>query len=253
MMTSDRDGTLLGSVRRAIAVVDVVANAQRPMPVKAIAQAAGLTLGTTYNIVRTLLHEGFLANEPDGLVLGHRFPSLQARETDGVFFARTRATLRHISQELGVTACLSRFTDGEIHVIDVVESPHWPRLDFWVGMQDSAHASAFGKRILSDLEAEDCLDYLSRHPLEKFTKNTIIDQRTLLNHLDAYPVASVDIEESVVGYCCLAVPVRAPGVVASLAVSAPAVAAPVDVSQVVKRMQAAASRLSLSLGANRLA
>lgn len=252
MMTSDSDGTLLGSVQRAIALVDVVANAQRPLPVKAIAQASGLTLGTAYNIVRTLVYEGVLAHEPDGLVLGDRFPSLQPQETDGVVLARTRATLRHVSQEFGVTACLARFTDGEVHVVDIVEPPDVPRLDFRVGVQDSAHASAFGKRILSDLEPEDCLDYLSRHPLAKLTKNTVTDQRTLLQHLADYPIASVDVEESVVGYHCLAVPVHAPGVVGSLAVSAPAVAVPVDVSQVVKRMQAAASRLSLTLGAARL-
>ncbi|MET0886172.1 MAG: IclR family transcriptional regulator [Mycetocola sp.] len=248
MMTSDGDGTLLGSVQRAIALVDVVANAQRPLPVKAIAQASGLTLGTAYNIVRTLVHEGFLAHEPDGLVLGSRFPSLQPQETDGVVLARTRATLRQVSQEFGVAACLSRFTDGEVYVVDIVEPPQAPRLDFWVGMQDSAHASAFGKRILGDLEEEDRLEYLSRHPLEKFTKNTITDQRTLLQHLAQYPIASVDAEESIAGYHCLAVPVQAPGVIGSLAVSGPAVAAPVDVSQVVKRMQAAASRLSLTLG-----
>jgi DNA-binding IclR family transcriptional regulator len=251
-MTTDRDGTLLGSVQRAIALTDVVANAQRPLPVKAIAQASGLTLGTTYNIVRTLVYEGFLSHEPDGLVLGHRFLSLQSQETEGVFFAKVRASLRNVSKEFGTTACLSRYDDGEIHVVDFVEAAHRPRLDFWVGLQDSAHASALGKRILSDLKTGERLDYLSRHPLEKLTPNTISDQRTLLAHLGANRAASIDMEEYIVGHNCLAVPVQAPGVVASLAVSAPANAAPVDVGQVVKRMQVAASRLSLHLAAGRL-
>jgi DNA-binding IclR family transcriptional regulator len=252
MMTSDRDGTLLSSVQRAIALVDVVANAKRPLPVKAIAQASGLTLGTTYNIVRTLVHEGFLSHEPDGLVLGHRFPSLQSQEKEGVLLARVRATLRHVSQELGVTACLSRFEDGEIHIVDVVEASHTPRVEVWLRPQDSGHASALGKRILSDLETEDRLEYLSRHPLEKFTQNTISDRRTLLQHFEVYRCASIDVEEYAIGHHCLAVPVQAPGVIGSLAVSAPADAAPVDLAQVVKRMQTAASRLSLSLGTDRL-
>lgn len=253
MMTGDRDGTLLGSVQRAIAVLDVVANARRPLPVKAIAQASGLTLGTTYNIVRTLVHEGVLQHEPDGLILGHRFSSLQPERTDGVFLARARATLREVSGELGVAACLSRFADGEVHVVDIVEGPHKPRVPLWVGPQDSAHASAFGKRILSDLATEDRLDYLARHPLKKLTRNTISDRRTLLQHLDTYRSASIDMEEYVLGYHCLAVPVQAPGVIGSLAVTAPAEAAPIDVAQVVKRMQSAASRLSLTLGADGLA
>jgi DNA-binding IclR family transcriptional regulator len=252
MMAGDRDGTLLGSVQRAIALTDIVANAHRPLPVKAIARASGLTLGTTYNIVRTLVHEGILSHEPDGLVLGPRFPTLRSQQMDGVFLARVRAALRTISRELGTTACLSRYDDGEVHVVDFVEAAHRPRPDFWVGLQDSAHASALGKRILSDLETEDRLDYLSRHPLEKFTRNTISDRGVLLQHLAAYRCASTDVEEYAVGFSCLAVPVHAPGVIASLAVSAPTDAAPVDVAYVVKRMQAVASQLSLHVGVDQL-
>ncbi|WP_354497792.1 IclR family transcriptional regulator [Mycetocola sp. 2940] len=249
---TERDGTLLGSVQRAIALVDIVANAQRPLPVKVIARQAGLTLGTTYNIVRTLVHEGFLTHEPDGIVLGPRFPGLFPQETDGVFLARIRTALRAISEDLGAAACFSRWRDGEIEAVDLVEYPQHPRLEFWVGLQHSAHATALGKRILGDLETEDRLDYLSRHPLETFTPNTIGDRTVLLQQLDAHRCASVDVEEYLVGFNCLAVPVQAPGLIGSLAITAPADSAPVDVAQLVKRMQAAASRLSLSVAADRL-
>ena len=243
----------MGSVSRALALVDVVANASRPLPVKALAQASGLTLGTTYNIVRTLVHEGYLRTEPDGLVLGHRFPGLRAREADGVFIARVRATLREVTEELGATAYLSRFTDGEVHLVDIVDAVNSPRVEVWVGLDNSAHASALGKSILGALDENERLDYLSRHPLEKLTPNTVIDRDVLLHQLRDEPHASFDLEEYVLGFNCLAVPVRAPGVIASLAVSAPADVRPVDVTDVVKRMQASAARLSLQLGADRLA
>lgn len=252
-MERERDGTLLGSVSRALALVDVVANASRPLQVKALAQASGLTLGTTYNIVRTLVHEGYLRTEPDGLVLGPRFPGLRAREADGVFVARVRSTLREVTEELGATAYLSRFTDGEVHLVDVVDAVDSPRVEVWVGLDNSAHASALGKRILGELTVEERLDYLSRHPLEQLTPNTVVDRRTLLRQLHEYPLASFDQEEYVLGFNCLAVPVRAPGVIASLAISAPADVRPADLADVVKRMQASAARLSLQLGADRLA
>ena len=252
-MARERDRTLLGSVSRALALVDVVANASRPLPVKALAQASGLTLGTTYNIVRTLVHEGYLRTEPDGLVLGHRFPGLRAREADGVFIARVRATLREVTEELGATAYLSRFTDGEVHLVDIVDAVNSPRVEVWVGLDNSAHASALGKSILGALDENERLDYLSRHPLEQLTPNTLIDRQLLLQQLEEHPLASFDQEEYVLGFNCLAVPVRAPGVVASLAVSAPADIRPVDIADVVQRMQASAARLSLQLGADRLA
>lgn len=251
-MTHEQDGTLLGSVQRALLLVDIVANASRPLPVKALARTSGLTLGTAYNIVRTLVYEGYLRSEPDGLVLGHRFPSLRAREEDGVFISRVRATLRSVTEELGATAYLSRFTDGEVHLIDVVDAANSPRVEVWVGLDNSAHASALGKRILGELAGPERLDYLSRHPLEKLTPNTILDQRVLLRQLDEHRCAAVDQEEYMLGFNCLAVPVRAPGVIASLAISAPADAAPVDVLAVLERMQASAARLSLELGADGL-
>lgn len=250
---TERGGTLLGSIQRAITLVDMVANAPRPLPVKALASSAGLSLGTTYNIVRTLVHEGYLAREPDGLVLGKRFPSLQSKDADGVFLARVRSALREVSEEFGATAYLSRFDDGEVHVVDIVESAAHPRVEFWVGMHESAHATALGKRILADLDPEQRLDYLSRHPLASLTKNTISDRRTLLRQLDSSGCTSIDVEEYVIGNNCLAVPVRAPGVIASLAISAPSEDTPDDVVDVAERMLAAAARLSLQLGADRLA
>lgn len=250
---TERGGTLLGSIQRAIALVDMVANAPRPLPVKALASASGLTLGTTYNIVRTLVHEGYLTHEPDGLVLGQRFPTLRGHDADGVFLARVRSALRDVSDEFGATAYLSRFDDGEVHVVDIVESATQPRVEFWVGLHDSAHATALGKRILADLEPEERLDYLSRHPLESLTQNTICDRRTLLRQLEYSGCTSIDVEEYAIGSNCLAVPVRAPGVIASLAISAPSDAAPDDVVDVAERMLAAAARLSLQLGADRLA
>lgn len=249
---TEREGTLLGSVQRAIALVDIVANAQRPLPVKAVAQSAGLTLGTSYNIVRTLVHEGFLVHEPDGLVLGPRFSGLLTDQRDGVILARVRSALRSVSEELGATAYFSRLADGEVEVVDIVEAAQHPRVPFSVGVKDSAHATALGKRILSELNTDERLEYLSRHPLERFTPHTISDQSMLLQHLDAHPCASIDAEEYAIGLTCLAVPVRAPGLIGSLAISAPAGTAPADLSGLVEQMRSAASRLSLSVGVDRL-
>ena len=117
--------TLISSVQRALKVVDIVAGAPRPMPVKAVAQASGLSLGTAYNLTRTLVHEGYLVAEPDGLVLGLRFPSLRGADA-GVFLARVRQTLHHVAAENGATAYLARFSDGMVSIIDIVDATGAP-------------------------------------------------------------------------------------------------------------------------------
>lgn len=83
--------------------------------------------GTTYNLVRTLVHEGYLTSEPDGLLLGTRFPSFQQQiGARGVFLARVRAALREVTEDVGATAYLSRFDDGEMHLVDIVDAVRNP-------------------------------------------------------------------------------------------------------------------------------
>lgn len=241
--------TLIGSVQRALRLVDIVANSPRPMSAKMLAAATGLTVGTTYNLVRTLIHEGYLASERDGLVLGRRFPTFHAGlDARGVFLARVRQALHEVTEEVGATAYLSRYDDGEVHLVDIVDAAHNPRVELWVGLHSSAHATALGKRILADLTEEDRLDYLSRHRLEELTPRTISDRRTLLTQLEHGPGWSIDEQEYSIGSTCVAVPVIAPNVTASLAVSLPAERAAVD-HELVGALTRAAQQLSLQLGA----
>lgn len=248
MNAPEAEPTLIGSVQRALRLVDIVANSPRPMPVKTLSAVTGLTTGTTYNLVRTLIHEGYLTSEPDGLVLGTRFPAFQS-ETDarGVFLARVRAALRTVTDEVGATAYLSRYHDGEMHLVDIVDAVRNPRIELWVGLDASAHATALGKQILADLSDDERLDYLSRHRLEELTPRTISDRRTLLTQLEHSPGFAVDQEEYAIGNTCVAVPVIAPNVMASLAISLPSEHV-VD-RRLVMRMQQTARRLSLQLGA----
>lgn len=242
--------TLIGSVQRALRLVDIVANSPRPLPTKMLVAVTGLTPGTTYNLVRTLIHEGYLRAEPDGLVLGERFPTFQ-REIDsrGVFLARVRAALRSVTDDVGATAYLSRYDDGEMHLVDIVDAERNPRVELWVGLQSSAHATALGKQILAELPDEDRFDYLSRHRLEELTPRTISNRRTLLMQLEHSRGWTVDHEEYIIGATCVAVPVVAPHITASLAISLPSDQAVVD-RTLVTRLQTAARRLSLQLGAD---
>jgi len=252
LSAAEAEPTLIGSVQRALRLVDIVANSPRPLPTKMLAAITGLTPGTTYNLVRTLIHEGYLSVEPDGLVLGARFPTFQREiDTRGVFLARVRAALRSVTDEVGATAYLSRYDDGEMHLIDIVDAEQNPRVELWVGLQSSGHATALGKQILAELPDDDRLDYLSRHRLEELTPRTISDRRTLLTQLEHSPGWTLDQEEYVIGATCVAVPVIAPNVTASLAISLPSDQAIVD-RELVAKLQRAARRLSIQLGADAL-
>src|SRR3954470_5257290 len=65
--------TLIQSVQRALRLIEVIAEHGGRARAKEIARAAGLPLGTTYHLLRTCAHEGWLQRLDDGsYVLGHR-------------------------------------------------------------------------------------------------------------------------------------------------------------------------------------
>ena len=235
--------TLIASVQRALHLVDCVAAAVHPVTAKSLARHLDLSLGTTYNLARTLVHEGYLSAEHDGYVLGPQFPALTSSR-DGVAVAHGREILKAVRDELKVPAYLTRYDDGEISIIDIVDDRTCPRLDLWVGVQDSAHATAFGKQILASLGPEDRLDYLSRHAMADLTPHTISDPRVLLHALERCATITVDHQEYALGYTCVAVPVVTPTMIGAIAVSAPAERQGQVESRAVT-LQRAAGRLSL--------
>ncbi|TFD82231.1 IclR family transcriptional regulator [Cryobacterium fucosi] len=247
-MPQDRQ-TLISSVQRALKLVDIVATAARPLPVKAIANAAGLSLGTAYNLTRTLVHEGYLAAEPDGLVLGDRFPSLRGTDHAGVFLARVRQTLRRVAEEQDATAYLARFSAGEVRLIDIVDQTGVPRPELWSALADGAHATALGKQILAQLSREQRAEYLTRHPQVRFTPRMTTSRRAVLNHLQRGAESTADREVYRLGHSCVAVPVRAPGVMAALAVTVPGDRFDSGLEGITHQLRAAAATLAHQLGA----
>ncbi|HEY6740704.1 MAG TPA: IclR family transcriptional regulator [Actinopolymorphaceae bacterium] len=241
-----REPTLISSVQRALRLLDAVSLADRPVPAKKLAAATGQALPTTYHLLRTLVYEGYLTRVDDGYLLGDRLTSLTDRSRGQKIATRVRPTLRILHEELGVASYLSSYENGEISILDVVDSPSAPRVDLWVGFHDAGHATAVGKSILACLPEEDRKDYLSRHQLSDLTPNTITNRRALLEHLHRQRTYALDKGEYAIGTACLATPVQLPGHTGAVAVSLPTRRLPevLDHRQALTR---AARRIELAL------
>jgi DNA-binding IclR family transcriptional regulator len=216
--------TLIESVRRALNLLDVVGEAGRPLPAKTLARRAGLPLPTAYHLLRTLVHEGYLTRlEGLGYVLGDRVAALSARQAEpGARVARFHPILRQLHEDLSAAAYLSVLSDGEITVVDVVDSPSTPRVDLWVGFHEAAHATALGKAVLSALDDPARRAYLAEHEMPDLTPRTVTDQRVLLRQLATGGDYALDREEYALGTACVAAPVPSRSLVAAVAVSVPA-------------------------------
>jgi IclR family acetate operon transcriptional repressor len=236
--------TLIQSVQRALRLLEVLAEHGGRARAKELARATGLPLATTYHLLRTCTHEGWLQRLDDGsYVLGHRIDVVREHGTAARGVAHARPALEWLRDELGGAVYLARYVDGEIVVGEIVDSPRAPRIDLWVGVHDAGHATALGKSILGQLPAGERDDYLARHPLHDLTPRTIVDRRRL--RLPGPGDVAVDDGEYAVGVCCLAAPVRTPGAIGAVGVvSSPSAVGLADTHRTV---MAGAGRVSRAL------
>jgi DNA-binding IclR family transcriptional regulator len=233
--------TLIQSVQRALRIIEVVAEHDGRARAKEVSRAAGLPLATTYHLLRTCAHEGWLQRLDDGsYVLGHRIDVVRSQGTAARGIAHARPALEWLRDELGGAVYLARYVDGEIVVAEIVDSVRAPRIDLWVGVHDAGHATALGKCILGQLATSDQDDYLTRHPLHDLTPRTTIDRRRLL--LPTPREVAVDDGEYALGVCCLAAAVASGGPAGAVAV----VSAPSRIGQpwVRRTLLAGAERVS---------
>ncbi len=207
-------------MQRALRLVEAVGALEGRAHAKELARAVGLSPSTTYHLLRTLAFEGYLHRREDGTyVLGPAFARVTGSGGAASMTSRVRPVMQELRDELRCPVYLAVYEDGEIAVVDIVDSPRYPSIDLWVGIHDSAHATALGKCILGVLEADVRGEYLARHPLHALTRRTVTDPRVLEHEIRRSPRLVRDEEEYALGVQCLAVPVVTSELVGSVAVA----------------------------------
>lgn len=223
-------GGLVGSVQRALRVLEAVASAGDGVTAKAVARRCGFKLSTTYHLLGTLVHEGYLVRLPNarGYGLGYQVAGLHQRLHEQLLPSPGVAdALRHAHRVGGTAVYFSVLRDAHLVVADVVDSPHAPRVrPLDVGFHEAAHATAFGKVLLAFLPADRRRDHLAGAGLRRLTGRTITrlaDLEEQLARVRATGVAD-EIEEFRPDLACVAAPVRDDRgtVVGAVAASAPA-------------------------------
>jgi IclR family acetate operon transcriptional repressor len=212
--------TLIQSVQRALRLIEVLAEHDGRARAKELARASGLPLATTYHLLRTCAHEGWLQRLDDGsYVLGHRIDVVRGHGSAARAVAHARPALEWLRDELSGAVYLARYVDGEIVVSEIVDSPRAPRIDLWVGIHDAGHATALGKSVLGQLPTAGRDDYLDRHPLHDLTPRTVVDRRRL--RLPLPGGVAVDDGEYAVGVSCVAAAVATPDGIGAVGVVCP--------------------------------
>ncbi|MFD5130658.1 MULTISPECIES: IclR family transcriptional regulator [Streptomyces] len=216
--------TLIGSVQRAMRLLETVAEHEYGAPAKQLARETGLALPTTYHLLRTLVHEGYLRRDKGLFFLGdaaERLSSSGARQ-------KRRSTvvdaLAHWRDLLGVPVYYAAYREGEIEVMCVSDTPGNPAVEEWADFRETGHAHAIGQCLLSQLDEDARRDHLDRYPVRPLTPYTVRDNHSLLRRLERVrrmePVT--ERQEYALGAVCAAIPLTLGTTAATMAISLPA-------------------------------
>ncbi|MGW8762067.1 IclR family transcriptional regulator [Streptomyces sp. NPDC055815] len=215
--------TLIGSVQRALRLLEAVASHAEGAPAKQLARETGLPLPTTYHLLRTLTHEGYLLRDKGVFVLGDAAVRLAGGGDVQNRRIKIEDSLAHWRDEIGVPIYFALYREGEIELVAVADTPNAPAVEEWADFRETAHAHAIGQCLLSQLDLKSRQDHLDRHPVEAITPYTVRNQRVFLERLGSLdrmaPV--VERQEYALGTVCAAIPITAGSTAATMAISLP--------------------------------
>lgn len=157
---------------------------QGPLTARALSVSTGIVLPTTYHLLRTLVHEGYLRRCPDGrYALGEQFASVAQLERRARGLRLIREEMAELSAAGRISVSLGALRANEIVVTQFVAHPCAPRFECWPGIALPAHATAIGKTILAQMEPHQRADYLNMHGFDVFTSHTVTTPRRLEDEL----------------------------------------------------------------------
>lgn len=215
--------TLIGSVQRALRLLEAVGAHRDGAPAKQLAREAGLPLPTAYHLLRTLTHEGYLRRENGVFLFGAVAERLVG---DGALQnrrSRMTQSLGRWRDIIGAPVYCAVYRDGEIELVAVADAPATPAVDEWAAFQETGHAHAIGQCLLSQLDEKAREDHLDRHPVRPLTRYSVRDRAALLERLRSLERTEPVIErqEYALGTVCAAIPIAAGFTAAAMAISVP--------------------------------
>lgn len=160
--------TLIGSVQRAMRLLDALTS-EREATAKKLARLTGVPLATTYHLLRTLVHEGYVERDRGVFRLGPAACALTGPEERRGAASRRADWLRALRAELEAEVYCGVYESGEIRTVDYADSLARPRKEEWTDFRPAGWAHALGRCLLGQLTPEARREYLSRYPMWALT------------------------------------------------------------------------------------
>jgi IclR family acetate operon transcriptional repressor len=222
------DTPAIQSLDRGLAILEAVAAASRPVPLRQLTDLIGINRSSVFRLANTLRQRRFLAHPKDSkdYILGPtawRLSRRYGRTVLGTFFHHY---LQELTATLGETSHFAVREGVQVFFIDH-QTPAGQIVSVagQTGEYAPLHCTAHGKALLADFDRSALADLLGRAPLPVYSRRTVKSVARLARvcaqvRADGF---AVDDGEYIEEVRCVAAPIRDPQgeIVASVGISSP--------------------------------
>jgi DNA-binding IclR family transcriptional regulator len=201
-----------GTVGKALSVLDLVAQAGRPVRLAELAAQCPFPKATLHRLLQTLTHQGMLMRQE---TTGAYAPGLRLVRLAHAAWAQSdlatvaRPHLDRLAAETGGTIHLAQLDQGQVLYLDKRNAAQPLDLFSAAGKIGPAYCTGVGKAMLAHLPPAGLEEAMMRQSFHRFTSATITTAGALRAELEEIRSAghAYDREEHEPGILCCAVPV----------------------------------------------
>jgi DNA-binding IclR family transcriptional regulator len=256
-MATDSDKYNIKTVARCFQILDFASESSGPISIQDVCTALDTNSNMAFRLLASLQNSGYMSKDPyTGLytislkTLKLSRSALQSQEIRKVTMPYLELLWNQFPK---ANVNMAVFYNGEVLMLDRIDTQSTPRTYFTPGRQLPFHCSALGKVLTSELSEAELDQIIKEKGLPKYTEKTITDPVAFKQELAKVRSEGVarDRNEFIDGDNCSAVPVRGRDgrVIAGISVSALTSNMSVEeIEGAIPRLKDTASKISYMMG-----
>ncbi len=200
------------SVNRALTLLSLFTHSSPRLGITEISKAMGLPKPTVHGLVRTLMKQGFVQQDPETRKyrLGLKIYELGIVLTGSLHINQRGAGLAYqLSKQTGLVSRIAIWDlDSALLTVNIEPRSHL-LFAHQIGPRIPAYCSAVGRALLAFLEPREFQGYIDRVKLKPLTVNTITHKKQLVKEIEETRRRgySIDREENLLGLACIGTPI----------------------------------------------
>ncbi|MDR1278681.1 MAG: IclR family transcriptional regulator [Treponema sp.] len=210
----DNDKYNIKAVMRCLKILDLAASVDHPLSINEVCEAQNLNVNMAFRMLSSLVSSGFMVKDERTGLYAVSLKALQLSRNALLSLDIRKITMPYLellwNQYPKANLNMAVYHDGEILVIDHIDSQDIPRTYFTPGKTVPFHCTGLGKILTCELPEDELDALIAQKGLKGFTEKTITQADVLKRELVRVRSDGLarDREEYILKDNCNAVPIR---------------------------------------------